>query len=73
MITINFKDEMGFSTPQNEIYFAGREILTEEGAKFVSDHTDKGGSITIYNKIMNKTFIYPIKEVESIVIEGVHK
>lgn len=73
MITINFKDEMGFSTSKNEIFFAGREILTEQGAKFVSDHTYEGGSITIYNKATNKTFIYPIKEVESIVIEGVHK
>lgn len=71
MITINFKDKMGFKTPENEIYFAAREINCENGAKFVSDHTDKGGSITIYNKLMNKTFIYPIKEVESIVVEGV--
>lgn len=70
MITINFKDQMSFSTTKNEIYFAGREIETEEGAKFIADHVEEGGSITIYNKLVNKTFIYPIIEVESLEIEG---
>lgn len=70
-ITINFKDGMSYSNDKNVIRFKGMRIKDNEGIRLLASNSCNNDFISFNNGYdPSKVFIYPIREMESIEIEG---
>lgn len=73
-ITIYFKDGASYSSDKNVIRFKGVQIKDNEGIRLLASNSCNGDFISFNNGYdPSKVFVYPVRELESIEIEGAEK